>query len=117
MRNKKTKRFQKGVSLTLAIIMLSSILSIGLGISTLLIRQAKLTRGIGHSVVAFYAADSGIEQILYEDRGVGVLDGYSTSTVFENNASYTVRVYKTGVTTIKSSGGYQGKTRAIEVQY
>ena len=55
---------QKGVSLFLTMIILSIILAIVLGLSTILVGQMKTIRVMGHSVVAIYAADSGVEQML-----------------------------------------------------
>jgi hypothetical protein len=45
---------------------MSLILALALGVSALLFSQIKVIRGLGDSVVAFYAADSGIERELYE---------------------------------------------------
>lgn len=60
---------QKGaVSLYLALITMIILLAIGLGITTIIISQMRMIRGIGDSVVALYAADAGIERILYEDK-------------------------------------------------
>ena len=55
---------KKGISLYLVIIISTLILAIGLGISGLIISQMRIAREIGHSVVAFYAADTGIEHFL-----------------------------------------------------
>jgi hypothetical protein len=44
------------------------ILSIILSITTLLYQEIKIIRNIGNSVISFYAADSGIEKVLYYDR-------------------------------------------------
>ena len=95
---------QKGVSLFLTIIILSIILSIVLGLSTILVGQIKTIRVIGHSVVALYTADSGIEQTLkavLDHMALGSsldptysgfvdLDGDSLET--SNDASYKAEV-------------------------
>ena len=52
---------QKGVSLYLAVIIMLILLAIALGVSTILVGQIKTIRGMGNSVSAFYAADTGIE--------------------------------------------------------
>ncbi len=57
---------QKGISLLFVVLIMGVILSIGLGISSILVQQTRITGEIGYSVVAFYAADSGIEQELYD---------------------------------------------------
>lgn len=58
------REYDRGVTLYLAIIVLFLILGIGLGISTMLVSQLKTFRGVGSSLQAFYAADSGIDMAL-----------------------------------------------------
>lgn len=57
---------QKGISLLFVILIMSVILSISLGISTILLQQFRMTGEISDSIVAFYIADSGIEVALYD---------------------------------------------------
>ena len=112
------KHSQKGISLMFAIFILTFTLGIALGTATILVRQIKIMREIGYSAVAFFAADSGIEKVLYEDRASPVADGYSSTVTLDNGAEYTVGVTKSGGdTTIKSEGIYQNTKRAIEIQY
>jgi len=61
---------EKGVSLVIAFFIMIIILAIIISITTLLYKEIKMIRNIGNSVVAFYAADSGIEKIMYYDRKV-----------------------------------------------
>lgn len=61
---------QKGVSLIITFFVLTIILAVVLSISVILYSQLKIVRNIGNSVVAFYAADSGTEKLLYYDRKV-----------------------------------------------
>lgn len=56
----------KGVSIYLTLMIMFILLAVGLGISTILVSQMKMIKGMGDSVIAFYAADTGIERILYE---------------------------------------------------
>jgi Tfp pilus assembly protein PilX len=62
------KNSEKGVSLIITFFILTIILAIVLGISIILYSQIKIIRNIGNSVVAFYAAESGVEKTLYHDR-------------------------------------------------
>ena len=55
----------KGISLLFTVLITSLILAISLGISALLIQEMRMMGEIGYSVIAFYAADSGIEHALY----------------------------------------------------
>ena len=59
---------EKGSAIYFTFIVLSIMLATALGISVLLVGQIKLMTGIENSVVAFYAADSGIENILYQKK-------------------------------------------------
>ncbi|OGZ18129.1 MAG: hypothetical protein A2Z78_01375 [Candidatus Nealsonbacteria bacterium RBG_13_36_15] len=136
---------EKGVALFLAVLIISVILAIGLGISGIIIQQIKISENIGDSVVSFYAADSGIEQQIYD-----LYNLETHSPVYEvdmiNSASYNVSV-KCSVSNdaclpggefdnipividpespeycdamnfcIKSIGTFQAAKRAIEVKY
>jgi len=62
------KNSQKGISLVLTFFIMMIILAITSGIGVILFSEIKIIRGMGNSVVAFYAADSGIEKTLYFDR-------------------------------------------------
>jgi len=66
---------EKGVSIFLAVVIMSIILSIVLGLTVILVGQIKAMKDIESSVVAFYGADTGIEQMLDERDIVGNADG------------------------------------------
>lgn len=59
---------QKGVSLIITFFIMTIILSVILSVSIFLYNQIKIIRNIGNSVVSFFAADSGVEKVLYYDR-------------------------------------------------
>jgi len=115
---------QKGISLYLALLILGILLAIGLAISAILLGQIKMIKGMGDSVVAFYAADTGIEKaldVLYE-TGTGSLPfSYSGSV---GDAQYSVNGFPPGGSDcpsppneffcIKSVGIYKGIRRSIE---
>ena len=126
---------QQGVSLFLALVMMSILLSIALGLNTILISQLRILRGVERSLIAFYAADTGIERVLYMDKlcrepGCGGLswvckdttncdDGIKKSgpgglTYNLGTASYTVE-FKNGASEIKSTGLYKETKRTIKV--
>ena len=86
--NMKIQNFEKGVSLYLALIIMAILLAIGLGISTIIISQMKMIEGMGDSVVAFHAADTGIERALYD--GDTPSDHYPQTNI--NSSSYEVWV-------------------------
>lgn len=62
------KNLQKGETLFITLVIMTIFLAIGLGISTIIISQFKMIGEMGYSVKAFYAADSGIERISYENK-------------------------------------------------
>ncbi len=112
---------KKGVSILLAVFLLSFILSIALGTSIVLIRQVKTMRSVGFSVIAFYAADNGIEEVLMTDPPLAIGETDLNST----GAKYEVFVEAGGTGDcdsqwnfcIKSIGIYRDVRRAIEVKY
>jgi len=127
---------QKGVSLYFAIIILSILLAIVLGLATILVGQTRMIKGMGDSVAAFFAADTGVEQVLYYDKecrrsGCDSLDlppgfeckdeaecdeglsgGFASSTV--GQAIYEV-TFDDGAIDITSIGMYSGTRRAVRV--
>ncbi len=60
--------YERGVSLVLTFFIMGTTLAIVLGMSAIILSEIKLIRGMGDSVVAFYAADSGIEKTISFDR-------------------------------------------------
>ncbi len=80
-----TKINQKGFTLFVAVVLSSLLLSIGLSLSNILLKQLIFSNTGKESQVAFYAADSGAECALYWDRknldGSTSIEGsFSTST-------------------------------------
>jgi hypothetical protein len=61
-----TTHSSEGISLLFIVLITSLILSVGLGLTALLIQGMRIISEIGYSVGAFYAADSGIEEALYD---------------------------------------------------
>lgn len=113
-------KLQSGVSLYLSLMVMSVLLAIALGMSTIFVTQAKTAREMGYSVIAFYAADAGIETVLMNRANpVSIAE-----TPLSNGATYEVTVNANGVGEcaaanycIKSRGSYKGINRAIEISY
>ncbi len=109
---------QKGISVLFAISILSVILSIGLGASSILIGQIRTIREMGYSVTAFYAADNGIEEVLLMAVPTSIPETQL------NGARYEVAVKDSenpdcdaANFCIKSIGIYKETRRAIEIKY
>jgi len=66
--NSITVKNQKGVVLIIAFFIMTIIIAVVLSIGTILFREIKAVGSAGNSVSAFYAAESGIEKVLYADR-------------------------------------------------
>jgi hypothetical protein len=125
---------EKGVSMLLAVLILSILLAIALGISHFITEQTKMMREIGYSVKSFYAADSGIEKVLLTNSlSPGSVNG-STYTITCGCCDPTVNPdicpspdclagcdvdpnCRAPNYCLKSIGDYQGFRRAIQVDY
>ena len=106
---------QKGVSLYLAIMIMSMLSAVVLGLISISISGIKIAQGLENSVMAFYAANTGIERALYNIRKSGDLEGFSDTL---EQTSYDVTITVDGEkTTIKSIGTYRDTQRAIEANY
>lgn len=114
---------ESGISLLLSILILSLILGVALGLNTIFLQQIRMTKEIGDSVVAFYAADSGSEEVLM------TRDNPSSSCIQEspcqlgNGASYYISITLPGGNClsqnycIKSIGIFNNTRRGIEIDY
>ncbi|OGZ17548.1 MAG: hypothetical protein A2V72_01385 [Candidatus Nealsonbacteria bacterium RBG_13_37_56] len=118
---------QNGLSLYLAVMLTAIILAIVFGITTILLVQLEAIKGMENSVVAFYAADTGIEQVLDSGRlaPVSTCTTEATACPLDNGSKYYVVVNSGGLGgcpagklfCIKSAGIYKGAKRSIEVKY
>lgn len=114
----------QGVSLYLTLVIMAILFSIGLMTSTILLDQIRMIKGMGDSVIAFYAADTGIEKVLLNRGNPQPILSGSPEGELDNGASCTVVVLP-GLTSdcdadnfcIRSIGSYKDTKRAIEVKY
>ncbi len=127
------KSQNKGIALILTLLILTGLLALALGISTLIIREIKLSQEIANSVVAYGAADTGIERFMYgvnqEDlvvesccctAGSGcttVQNCYTATFSDSNNASYVVCTKQVLPAQIKSTGTFGSTNRSIQINY
>ena len=123
LKNNKLKNinFQKGaVSILFSILLLSLLMIISSSIFILMFQQMKMSRQTGHSVVAFYAAESGAERCLYQIRnntgtGCDVIGGGTISDTFSSQANYQT-IYN-GSDEINSVGKYLEATRRLRLSW
>jgi hypothetical protein len=113
-------KLKQGTSLYLAIMVMTILLAIALGLSAIFLGQTKTIKEMGNSVIAFYAADAGIEKILVvRDNPDGQTPDYYSGTL-DNGATYQIFVTVGGACPnycIKSVGSYKETRRAIEITY
>lgn len=112
---------RKGASLFLTMLIMSAILAIAMGISKLSLGEIKISRELPRSFVAYYAAETGIEEGLYMDLITTSPPG-SYSQIIHGYLSegITYDVEFSGVSptrTIKSKGLYKTTNRAVELTY
>lgn len=108
---------QKGVSLLLTILVMAALLSIAIGLARLTLGEIKLVRDIPVSLVAYYAAETGVEEALFQEWQTPE-GAHSSSDCLANNSCYVVSVERTGSSVkVTSVGSYQNTKRSIEVSF
>ena len=118
---------QEGIAILLSVLILSAMLAIALGTSSIILRELRFARESNFYVRAFFAADSGIEKILtLRDDPLSFSECTSPASpcALSNGAEYWIVVTPSSSPTcaadnycIESIGRYQGTRRAIEVNY
>jgi len=118
-RFKKKKQNIKGASLFLAMLILAAVLAIAFGISSLLLREVKLSKDVVSSLRAYYAAEAGIERKLYEIRKNNDFSDitFPCSVELSNGSSYGVDVTIGDPIKVKAYGCYKNTRRAVEVSF
>jgi len=124
------KKLEEGVSIYLSLMIMTILLAIGLGISTIIVSQMKMFKEIGDSVIAIHASDTGIEKVLYAIHINDLQQSYSGSV---GDASYNATLVcgkdynncppplskdpncDASYYCLKSIGNYKGTKRAIGV--
>lgn len=117
----------KGSSLYFSVVIIAIVLGIVLGTSSILVVQIRIVRDMGSSVIAIYAADTGIERALKQIRIDGNFEAIGSSQYPETvgNAQYWVEEPVDGSNEdcdalnycIKAIGKYANVQRAIEVKF
>ncbi|KKU86588.1 MAG: hypothetical protein A2667_01835 [Candidatus Wildermuthbacteria bacterium RIFCSPHIGHO2_01_FULL_47_27] len=132
----KNNYLQKGVALYLALAILSILLAISLGVAAIVFGQMRTLTSIGFSTISFYAADTGMEEELfnknYLSQGAGYtyfgylnldIDGTSGGSSCPgglndpDDACYKVTLVSISPLVIRSAGFYKDVQRALEVSF
>lgn len=117
----KIKNCNRGISLLLTILIMTLILGISLGVSTILLQETKMVREQGESVIAFFAADTAIEKITMNKENP--TDFQECFPQPYNDICYGVKVVEPGPDCsatnycFRTTGSYKETKRAIELKY
>jgi hypothetical protein len=108
---------ERGVTLYLTIVLLSTFIVTAAFLTGIIISQIKIAYTTADSQKAFFAADSGVEQLLFNIRHEGKFDDINGT--LNNGATYSAQVTITGPNsaTIRSVGTFQKTQRAIQANY
>ena len=121
------KKHNQGVSLYLAIVVLSIMTAALLSLMALSISQTSIIFTLGDSVLAFYGADTGAERVLYKayqdmwvadavgDPVYPALPPPDWESSLSNNVLYQVFVSDFATTSFWAIGNYRDTKRAIQV--
>lgn len=112
-------------SIFLVMTVLAAVLAIALGSSSMVATEIRSSLDSGQSVAAFYAAESGIEQAMYdrfksEIQPTGEVCGVDW-TIVSDPAKYCLIITQgdisdyTSITNIQSVGDYKTTRRSIEI--
>ncbi len=106
----------------MTIIILSVLLSVSLGLTSIIVGGAKVASNLSNSVKAFHAADTGIEKALYNIRILSDCSDIANG-ILAPNYTYQVEITYSGAdcmetgTSIKSIGTYNATNRKVEAYY
>jgi hypothetical protein len=114
----------KGISLYIAVVIMAVLLSVVFGLSGLILTYLKTMGEAENSVPAFYAADSGIEEVLMSRANPSSSCQKTSPCLLDNEAGYYIEIITGGSGNcsadnycIRSVGSYKGVSRAIEISY
>ena len=129
---------QRGVALYIAFMIMTILMGIAFGMSSLLFSQLGILKGMGHSIFAFYATEAGLERALFIDNTVCLeaeehapcltaefADISPEQMVLDNGASYQLKAESPGEPgcsdalgynyCVRAEGSYKQARRAIRV--
>lgn len=116
---------QRGSALYYAVVVLSILLTMILGLSSIITSQVKSTKTIEDSFQAFYAADSGMEEAFYQFYNGTPINNINVSDYLDlnengsqdsNEPAYSAQGISSPES-IKSTGTYHNTKRAIQVSF
>jgi hypothetical protein len=132
---KKFEKTQRGIAaiyITMMIMFVS--LTMVLGLTVIFVGHLRILKGIGNSIIAFYAANTGMERLLYEDKKCrlktspcvapcasdcfGLVHNSNFSTTLINGAVYNATFsLRDGIGHFESIGTFGGARRAVRATH
>lgn len=116
-------KYQQGTTLYLGVMIMTILLAIAFGLSSIFLSQTRMIRSMGHSVIAFYAADAGIEEVLVQRSSPSSICTEPSPCSLDNNATYYIVIETPGVDCdgtnycITAVGAFKETRRAIRIEY
>jgi len=113
------KNNHKGSALLLTLLIIAAVLSIAFGVSRLSLGELKLSRDTSTSLVAYYAAETGVECEMFADRVNPTFECGRVAPMCLS-AGICVETAVEGVSpsrVIQATGSYKDVRRAIELTY
>ncbi len=83
---------EKGVSIYITLILLFVLFGLAMGLSALILGQLKILSSMGDSIVAYYAGEAGVEEMIYQTKTETSFPGSITGSL-SNNSSFEVEMY------------------------
>ncbi len=117
------KNKQQGTTLYLSLMIMTILLAVAFGLSSIFLGQAKMIRSMGQSVIAFYAADAGIEEVLTRRSSPSSTCTKLSPCFLDNGAAYYIIIQTPGVDCaaanycITAVGVFKEARRAIGIEY
>ena len=113
----KKEKTNKGTALYLAIVILCLASVAFLSLIALSVSQMKVSFTIGNSILAYYGAETGAEEALYEIRKNNSTSSFTGSTA-DPVVSFDVNISSdASLTTINSVGTYRDVKRSLKLVF
>lgn len=84
-----TRASARGSTLLLALLVLGGFIATSFTVATIVVTQLRGVRAVDQSIVASYAAESGIEDVLYRVRREGQVEGLNGTATLPNETTWT----------------------------
>lgn len=86
----RARRSQRGTVLLMALVVMSGVVITSMGLGSLILSSLQQTRAIDSAAVAYYAAESGVEEAIYAARrpGAALPSSVSAPVTLTNNATW-----------------------------